>query len=144
MHCPFAWLLHSRSLNNKINPRHETALRINYNDKSSFFQDLLDNSFTIHRRNIRNLAMELYKFLQGLFKNDVNAIIAFCGLFSPPCHNLSLFSLTLLPPCHRPKTNKLYFRKSNYKKLNQKHVVEEINYSSFIVDILRGHGVEDQ
>ena len=83
-------------------------------------------------------------FYKGLFKNDVNVKIAFCGLFSPACHNLSLFSLTLLPPCHRPKTNRLYFRKSNYKKLNQKHVVEEINYSSFIVDILRGHGVEDQ
>lgn len=44
------------------------ALRITYNQKSSSFSDLVnkDTSFTIHHRNIRNLATELYKFLQGL------------------------------------------------------------------------------
>ena len=61
-------MFHSRSLNNKINRIHERALRITYNDKSSNFQELLDkdNSVTIHHRNIRTLAIETYKFLQGL------------------------------------------------------------------------------
>ena len=67
-YCPLAGMFHSRSLNNKINRIHERALRITYNDKSSNFQELLDkdNSVTIHHRNIRTLAIETYKFLQGL------------------------------------------------------------------------------
>ena len=67
-YCPLVWMFHSRSLNNKINRIHEKALRITYNDKSSNFQALLDkdNSVTIHHRNIRTLAIETYKFLQGL------------------------------------------------------------------------------
>ena len=67
-YCPLVWMFHSRSLNNKINRIHERALRITYNDKSSNFQELLDkdNSVTIHHRNIRTLAIETYKFLQGL------------------------------------------------------------------------------
>ena len=66
-YCPLVWMFHSRSLNNKINRIHERALRITYNDKSSNFQELLDkdNSVTIHHRNIRTLAIEIYKFLQG-------------------------------------------------------------------------------
>ena len=67
-YCPLVWMFHSRSLNNKINRIHERALRITYNDKSSSFQNLLekDNSATIHHRNIKILATETYKFLQGL------------------------------------------------------------------------------
>ena len=46
---PLVWMFHSRGINNKINRIHERALRIPYNNKSSF-QDLLDkdNSVTIH------------------------------------------------------------------------------------------------
>ena len=40
-----------------------------YNNKSSFFQDLLDkdNSVTINHRIIGNLAIETFKFLQGTY-----------------------------------------------------------------------------
>ena len=67
-YCPLAWMFQSRSLNNKINRIHERALRITYNDKSSSFENLLekDNSVTIHHKNIKILATETYKFLQGL------------------------------------------------------------------------------
>ena len=77
-YCPLLWMFHSRSLNNKINRIHERALRIAYNDKSSNFQELLDkdNSVTIHHRNIRTLAIETYKFLQGLSPPLFNEI--FC------------------------------------------------------------------
>ena len=66
-YCSLVWMFHSRSLKNEINRIHERALRITYNDKSSNFQELLDkdNSVTIHHRNIRTLAIETYKFLQG-------------------------------------------------------------------------------
>ena len=69
-------MFHSRSLNNKINRIHERALRITYNDKSSSFQNLLekDNSVTIHHRNIKILATETYKFLQGLSPPLMNEI----------------------------------------------------------------------
>ena len=56
-------MLHSRELNNKINRIHERALRITYYDKSSSYGELLtkDRSVTIHHRNIRALAREIYK-----------------------------------------------------------------------------------
>ena len=61
-------MFHSRTLNNKINRLHERCLRIIYNDKTSSFTDLLeiDNSVSVHHRNIQVLATELYKFVNGL------------------------------------------------------------------------------
>ena len=70
------WMFLSRGLNNKINRIHERALRITYNDKSSSFQKLFekDNPVTIHNRNIKILATETYKFLQGLSPPLMNEI----------------------------------------------------------------------
>ena len=77
-YCPLIWMFHSRSLNNKINRIHERALRVTYNDKSSSFQDSLqkDNSVSIHYRNIRSLATEIFKFLQGLSPPRLNEVLA--------------------------------------------------------------------
>ena len=60
-------MLHGIGLNNKINRIYERALRIPYNDKSSSYSELLtkDRSITIHHRNIRVLAIEIYKVKQG-------------------------------------------------------------------------------
>ena len=57
-----------RGLNNKMNRMHEIALTITYNDKSSSYRELLTkNSYVIiHHRNIRALAIEIYKFIQGI------------------------------------------------------------------------------
>ena len=76
-YCPLVWMFHSRSLNNKINRIHKRLLRITYNDKSSSFQNLLekDNSVTIHDKNIKILATETYKFLQGLSLPRMNEIL---------------------------------------------------------------------
>ena len=65
-YCPLIWMLHSRTLNNKINRLHERALRIVYYKSS--FSTLLekDGSFSIHHRNIQSLVIEIYKFLHGL------------------------------------------------------------------------------
>ena len=73
---PLLWMFHSRSLKNKINRIHKRAVRITYNDKSSSFQNLLekDNSDTIHHGNIKILATETYKFLQGLSPPLMNEI----------------------------------------------------------------------
>ena len=40
-YCPLMWMLHSRTLNNKINCLHERALRIVYSDYKSAFKTLL-------------------------------------------------------------------------------------------------------
>ena len=62
------WMFYDRYLNNKINNLHERALRLVYNDDYSNFNELLrkDNSVSIHHRNIRSLAIELYKSKNGL------------------------------------------------------------------------------
>ena len=70
-------MLDSQRLDNKINQIDKRALRIKYNDKSSSFQNLLekDNSVTIHHRNIKILAFQKYKFLQGLSAPLMNEIL---------------------------------------------------------------------
>ena len=40
-----------------------------YSDYNSFFYELLDknDSFTIHQKNFQSLAVEIYKYLHGLY-----------------------------------------------------------------------------
>ena len=61
-------MLHSRRLNNKINRLHERCLRVVYNNNQSTLQELLDldNSVSIHRKNLQCLAIELYKIINGI------------------------------------------------------------------------------
>ena len=67
-YCPLVWMLHSRKLNQRINNIHERALRITYQDKSTFLQLLQkDNPVTIHQRNSQVLAIEISKA-----KNDLS------------------------------------------------------------------------
>ena len=67
-YCPLVWMLCSRTLNNKINKLQERALRILYDDDTSTFEQLLvrDNSITVHDRNIKLLAKEIYKEIMSL------------------------------------------------------------------------------
>ena len=67
-YCPLVWMMHSRTLNNRINRIHERALRVVYKDDVSSFSDLLkkDNAFTIHERNIQSLAIELFKVVNQI------------------------------------------------------------------------------
>ena len=62
-YCPLVWMFHSRTLNNKINKLHERALRLVYKNEDSTFDELLelDNSVTIHQKNLQKLATEMYK-----------------------------------------------------------------------------------
>ena len=76
------------TLNNKINRLHERALRIVYSDYNSSFNTLpeKDGSFSIHHRNIQNLAIEIYEFLHGLFSPAIKGDII--KLKRPPTYNL--------------------------------------------------------
>ena len=63
--------LNSRTLNNKINKLHERALRLVYKNETLTFDELLDldNSVTIHQKNLQKLATEMYKV-----KNHISPI----------------------------------------------------------------------
>ena len=75
-YCPLIWIFHSRTINNKINRLHERALRIVYSDSKYSFEGLImkDNSFSIHESNIYILAIEIYKFLNGLCPSFLNNV----------------------------------------------------------------------
>ena len=73
-YCPLTWMCHSRAKNNKINRLHERCLRIIYEDKASTFEQLLekDSSVSIHTRNLRFLAVEMFKVVKGLAPTIIN------------------------------------------------------------------------
>ena len=62
-YCPLVWMFHSRTLNNKINKLHERALRLAYKNEDLTFDELLelDNSVTIHQKNLQKLARKMHK-----------------------------------------------------------------------------------
>ena len=90
-YCPLIWMFHSRNLNNRINRIQERALRIAYRDQTSSFNELLilDDSVTIHERNLQRLAIEMFKiktniapaFLREVFPESNNPI----NLRRKPC-----------------------------------------------------------
>ena len=61
-------MLHSRTLNNRINNIHERALRLTYKDDKSSFKQLLekDNSVTVHQKNTQVLVTEIFKVKNNL------------------------------------------------------------------------------
>ena len=61
-------MFHSRQFNNRINKIHERALRLLYKDNKLTFNDLseLNNSVTIHQRNLQILAIEIFKVKNNL------------------------------------------------------------------------------
>ena len=87
--CPLVWMFHSRNLNNRINKIHKRSLRLVYNDNVSSFNELLntDKSVTIHERNLQELAIEIFKDLNGLspkFMEEVFSVkrnIKYCSKF---------------------------------------------------------------
>ena len=81
-YCPLIWMFHSRTMNNRINRLHDRALRLVYKDTNLSFEELLeiDNSFTIHHRNLQRLAIKMYKvknnlsppFMKNIFPESEN------------------------------------------------------------------------
>ena len=62
-YCPLIWMLHSRRNNNIIRNLHKGCPRLIYNDKNSFYEELLtkDGSVFMHHRSMQALATEFYK-----------------------------------------------------------------------------------
>ena len=67
-YCPLVWMFCSRTMNKKINHIHERTLRLVYQDYTTSFEGLLkkDGSVTFHHRNIRQVAIEMYKVRHDL------------------------------------------------------------------------------
>ena len=67
-YCSLTWMFHSRILNNKINKLHVRALRLVYKNENLILQYLpeLDNSVTVHQKNLQKLATEMYKAKNNL------------------------------------------------------------------------------
>ena len=67
-YCSLIWMLHSRTLNNRINNIHERALRLTYKDNKSSFKQLLekDHSVTVHQKNLQVLVTEIFKVKNNL------------------------------------------------------------------------------
>ena len=66
--CHLVWMCHNRINNNKVNRLHEGCLPLIYNDKKSFFEDLLEKggSVSINHKYLRTLALELFEVFKGL------------------------------------------------------------------------------
>ena len=64
-YCPLIWMFCSKEYNNLINKTHKRALRVVYQENDSSLNDLLkiDNSTTVHVKNLRILMCEIYKSL---------------------------------------------------------------------------------
>ena len=60
--CHLVWMLHSRSINNKINRLHERVLRIVCSDFKPSFDNLLekDGTVSIHVTNLQILATKMF------------------------------------------------------------------------------------
>ena len=65
---PLIWMLHSRTLNNRITNIHEKALRLTYKDNESLFKEFSgkDNSVAVYDRNLQVLVKEIFQV-----KNDL-------------------------------------------------------------------------
>ena len=73
---PLAWMFYDRGVNNRINKLHERALRFVYRNDALSFNDLLelDNSVTVHHKNIQNLALQMFKTKNGYGTEIMDAL----------------------------------------------------------------------
>ena len=73
---PLIWMFWRKTLNHMINKLHERALRNAYCNYAPNFEEPFkkDGTVTIHQRNLRTLAIEMYKILNDLspiFMKDI-------------------------------------------------------------------------
>ena len=72
-YCLLVCIFHSRNLNNKINRIHKRALRLVYQNNLSFSELLdLDNSVTVHHKNLQVLVTEIFKVKNGIASEIMN------------------------------------------------------------------------
>ena len=79
-YCPLVWMFHGKQVNNKINRLHERALRMIYEDSTSSFDTLLEKvmSFSVHDKNIQQIALEMYKVAKRLAPTNISSLLLQC------------------------------------------------------------------
>ena len=108
-YCPLIWMFHSFSLNNKINRIHERALRLVYQNNLSFSELLdLDNSVTVHQKNLQVLVTEIYKVKNGIAPGIMNDIFE------------------LQNPSYNSRSSCNQFRRKNVKTIN--YGIQSVRY----------------
>ena len=72
---PLVRICYSRTLNNEIKRFHERCFRIDYNDKCSIFQNLLDQDryLLVHICNLQTLVTEMYKVSNEIAPNTFSS-----------------------------------------------------------------------
>ena len=75
-YCHLAWMYCDKTSHNRINHLHELALRTVYNGNVSTFEKSLEkhNPATVHVRNVKILATELYKTKENLAASIIHKI----------------------------------------------------------------------
>ena len=78
-------MCHSRTNNRKINRFHERFLRITYNDKQSWFSELLekDCSVSIRMRNVQYLTTEMFPVSRNIHCVKMSKYGVFSGPYFP-------------------------------------------------------------
>ena len=75
-YCPLIWMFCSKTLNSLINKTHKRALKVLYLKNNMTLTELitLDNSETIHVKNLRSLLTEVFKSLNSLSPEFINSL----------------------------------------------------------------------
>ena len=75
-YCPLTWMFHNRSLNHKKNRLHERCLRVIYNDSHSCYDESLnlDNSVSVHHRNLQISATTMFRVYTGSATDILNEV----------------------------------------------------------------------
>ena len=76
-YCPLIWMFYSRIMNNEINWLRERCMWLIYKDKTSSFEELLeqDKSILILTRNLQMLTTEMFKVYRSMFPPIFNELL---------------------------------------------------------------------
>ena len=76
-YCPLIWMFYSRIMNNEINWLRERCMWLMYKDKTSSFEELLeqDKSILILTRNLQMLTTEMFKVYGSMFPPIFNELL---------------------------------------------------------------------
>ena len=85
-YCPLAWMIYSRTRNNRMNQLHERAFRPVYNDHDLLFDEILEKygSFTVHSLHkkwsfpLRISSVDLVTFTEEILKGKLH----FCAVIT--------------------------------------------------------------
>ena len=102
--CPSICMFHNRALNNRINKIHERALRalrLEYQNKSPFFSDLLElnNLVTTYQRNLQTLVKEIFQVKTNLSPEIMKQVLDFQEPYYNRRHKFFFNFYQELPTC---------------------------------------------